>query len=175
MYLVYKTLSTREISNKKVFCNSSYPIESQIQEAKADIETLKINLEIAQKRKLQKMEYDQLARSIKKHATREKSLKCVLLVTDLVIRHAARLNEEIRKLELQSELYTQTKEYRKSRVEALVLSMHAFQDEMLQEHARADQALQDRLAEVTETGGVLDDEEGAEEGTFFFQFLTSKT
>ncbi|KAJ3053039.1 THO complex subunit 7 [Rhizophlyctis rosea] len=62
----------RETAIYKDECNR---IEREIDEAKADIITLKGDLEQAQLRRKNKLEYDDLAKQINKHSTRRDTLE----------------------------------------------------------------------------------------------------
>lgn len=70
-------------------------------------------------------------------------------------RLAEKLEQDIRKLELQEELHKRAKLLRRDSVKSMVESLHAIQESMLAEHTRNEQALEERLAE---TEGLADEE-----------------
>ncbi len=68
-----------------------------------------------------------------------------------------KLNQDIRKLELQGDVHKRAKLLRRDSVNAMVQSLHSIQDAMLAEHARNQQALEETL--LAESGGLEEEED----------------
>ncbi|KAJ3041734.1 THO complex subunit 7 [Rhizophlyctis rosea] len=143
-------MNLRETTIYKSECSR---IEQEILEAKQNIDVLKVALEQAQARRKNKLEYDNVAKQINKHASREESRK-----------RSAQLREEIQALMVERAALEAREELRGKQLYTVVQAAHELQDTISDER-RASEAAAAAANEVvlppTPDVQVEEEEEGA--------------
>ena len=124
--------------------------EQEIEKANQEILRLKQVLNEAQRIKSQKIEYDAIAKQIKKYSPRDKSIKA-----------REKLHNDIKKLKTQIEFIFNAKLTRQEKIKELSLKLHLIQDEMNLDCMELDQEQQSDVDEE-EISKEEEEEEGEE-------------
>jgi hypothetical protein len=118
--------------------------QTEIEEIKVELESLKKTLQLSQKRKAERMEYDVIAKDILQIQSREKSLYEI-----------QKLNHEIQMLQNWTELHAASKESRKEKVAHIISMIHHTQDELAQEKVKQMELIQEKYSPTEEAEDAL--------------------
>ncbi|KAJ3090395.1 THO complex subunit 7 [Quaeritorhiza haematococci] len=153
--LKFQLVHDMNVREVKHYEDEQFQIEQEIQEAKADIENLKLELEEAQRQRRNKMEYDSMAKTINKYPTRQQSQINI-----------TQLNVDITRLEAEKRSHAAALELRRKQFLTVMEALHTMQDIISDAREQEEHALQEQFATGTPPPMQAPPQEEEEEGVF---------